>query len=64
MSQPEPPRKRFAHLAKTPGPRGWQNRAAKDIGYSRGYVSKVVRGLVASPVAEAAIMEWKEQNGI
>jgi hypothetical protein len=55
-------RKQFGHLATPPGPRGWQNRAARELKYSKGYLSKVVRGLVRSAVAEAAIKEWRKQN--
>lgn len=62
MTPTNPIRKRFAHLAKPTGPRGWQNRAARELNYSKGYLSKVVRGLVKSPVAEAAIKEWRAKN--
>ncbi len=60
---PTPPtRKQFAHLARKSGPHGWQNRCAADLGYCPSYVSRIVRGLMKSAPAEAAIAEWRRTN--
>lgn len=57
-------RNKFEHLRRKPGPKGWQARAATALGYTPGYVSKLVRGKVESPMAEARLKEWKRLNKI
>jgi hypothetical protein len=65
MSTPAAIRKQFQHLKRTPGPgAGWQSRAAKELGYSAPYISRLNRGLVTSPAASAALDAWKVKNGI
>jgi len=64
MPQETATRKRFEELRRRPGPKGWQGRAAAELGYSRGYVSRVVAGKADSPAARAALAEWRRQNNV
>ena len=58
-------RKQFDHLRKPPGKGpGWYSRAARDLGYAPSYISRLARGEVKSPAAEAALAEWKLRNNI
>ncbi len=42
--------------------RGWQARAAAEIGYTAAYISRLESGKTKSPAAEAALNEWKRLN--
>ncbi len=64
MNETAPLRKKFEHLRRRPGPRGWQSRAADDLGYSRGYISRLVHGTAKSPAAEAALKEWRKTHKV
>jgi len=58
-------RNRFQHLRKVPGKGpGWYSRAARELGYTPSYISRLARGLVSSPSAEAALDLWKSENNI
>lgn len=65
MNATHPIRNKFNHLRATPGPkRGWQSRAATELGFSRSYLSRLVKGVAKSPAAQAALSEWKRKNKI
>jgi hypothetical protein len=57
-------RNKHQQLKRKPGPRGWIRRAARELEYSPGYISRLSRGLVSSPAAEAALREWKQLNAV
>lgn len=42
--------------------RGWAARAARELGYTAAYISRLASGKAQSPAAEAALNEWKQLN--
>ncbi len=65
MTSTNTARNKFNHLRVPPGPKpGWQARAATDLGYTPSYVSRLARGMAASPAAQAALADWKKKNKI
>ena len=59
MHSDRPLRKKFKKLRGTPGPKPtWQATAAKELGYHKSYISRLVRDQ-GSVAARAELAEWK-----
>jgi hypothetical protein len=60
-----PLRKKYSDLRRAPGPKPtWQKRAAQELGFSRPYISMLIRGRRTSPAALAALNEWRKLNKV